>query len=183
MTIAEKITLGVSIATALGIGALLKSAIDHFLARPEKRATIAEKEVTIADKSIQIANTLMQRMESEMERLRTTLADARKESEELRAEVADLRAANELTSFTTTASLRVLETSLDIEKMLRAAQTIQHDVDGRLKQLNLYINRGTADNGVDIIDTGTGSVYQVKSIMDRPDEGEGTVGAAPKPRR
>ncbi|MGW0503422.1 hypothetical protein [Micromonospora sp. NPDC003241] len=183
MTTAEKITLAVSIATALGIGALLKSAFDHFLSRPEKRAAIAEKEVTIADKSVQIANTLMSRMESELERLQSTLAAAQEESGELRAELAEIRAASEVMAETTAAAVKVAEASAELDETLRTAQSIQHNVEGRLKQLTLYISHNMLDNGIDL-DAATLAVLQAESIIDRPDDDDGgAVGAVPKPRR
>ena len=80
MTTAEKITLGVSIAGALGLGALLKSWVDHLLARGEKK-------VNIADKAVQIADALMTRMEAELTRAQAALAKAEQEGEQLRAEL------------------------------------------------------------------------------------------------
>jgi hypothetical protein len=87
VTTAEKITLGVAIAGALGVGALFKSWVDHLLARGEKR-------INIADKSVQIAEALMTRMEAELSRAQAALAKAEQEGEQLRAELGLTAAAN-----------------------------------------------------------------------------------------
>ncbi|MFI7305519.1 hypothetical protein ACIBM8_20090 [Micromonospora aurantiaca] len=80
MTTAEKITAGIALLGALGVGALLKSWVDHLLARREKR-------VNIADKSVQMAATLMTRMEAELTRAQSALTEAQKEGERVRAEL------------------------------------------------------------------------------------------------
>ncbi|MFE9959235.1 hypothetical protein [Micromonospora sp. NPDC005299] len=81
MTIAEKITLGVAIAGALGLGALLQVWFTHLLQR-------RERQISIADKSIQIAGTLMTKLEAELTRAQEALVKAQQESAELRDELA-----------------------------------------------------------------------------------------------
>ncbi|NJC10604.1 chromosome segregation ATPase [Micromonospora profundi] len=86
MSIVEKITIGVAIAGALGVGALLKSWVDHWLSRGEKK-------INIADKSVQIAEALMTRMEGELTRVQEALAKAQQESEELRMTLVETKTA------------------------------------------------------------------------------------------
>ncbi len=81
MITAEKITAGIALLAALGVGAVLQAWVTHLLARREKR-------VNIADKSVQIAATLMTRMEGELSRTLDALAKTQREGEELRAELA-----------------------------------------------------------------------------------------------
>lgn len=88
MTTAEKITAGIALLGALGMGALLKSWVDHLLARREKR-------VNIADKSVQMAATLMNRMEAELTRAQAALAKAEQEAQQLRTEQAEARSISE----------------------------------------------------------------------------------------
>lgn len=80
MTTSERITLGVSVAGALGIGALLQAWVTHLLQR-------REKEISFADRSVQMAETLMARMEMELGRAQEALTKAQRESEELRRDL------------------------------------------------------------------------------------------------
>lgn len=83
MTTVEKVALGVSIAGALGVGAVLQAWATHLLQRREKK-------INIADKSVQIADALMSltsKMEAELTRAREALAKAQQESEALREEL------------------------------------------------------------------------------------------------
>ncbi|MGW5578126.1 hypothetical protein [Micromonospora chokoriensis] len=92
MTTPEKITAGIALLGALGVGALLKSWIDHLLGRRERR-------IDIADKSVQMADTMMTRMEGELIKTIDALAKTQREGEELRAELAsttDVHSAREL---------------------------------------------------------------------------------------
>ncbi|MEV4722484.1 hypothetical protein [Micromonospora humida] len=81
MTTAEKITAGIALLAALGVGAVLQAWVTHLLHRRERK-------INIADKSVQMAETLMTRMESELTRVQEALTKAQQESEELRAELA-----------------------------------------------------------------------------------------------
>ncbi|WP_433229002.1 hypothetical protein ACQP2H_24175 [Micromonospora sp. CA-248260] len=81
MTTAEKITAGIALLAALGVGALLQAWVTHLLHRRERK-------INIADKSVQIAETLMTRMEAELTRAQQALATVRQESDELRVELA-----------------------------------------------------------------------------------------------
>ncbi|MEU9742885.1 hypothetical protein AB0E12_27260 [Micromonospora chersina] len=193
MTTAEKITLGVSVATALGVGALLKSLFDHFLARPEKRATIAEKEVTIADKSVQIANALMSRMESELARVQTTHAEAQKEGRELRAELAELRAAKTDETTQTGPAEQILEASAaDLASAVSSTETIQRAVD-RIRELILHLSLlqpkqgpifyGDLNAGMLALPQSNDVVDAILIDVDDDGDDDGTVGAALKRRR
>ncbi|MER7994913.1 hypothetical protein [Micromonospora chalcea] len=86
MTTAEKITLGVAIAGAFGLGSVVAAFISHLLGRRERK-------VNIADKSVQIAEAMMTRMEGELTRVQQALAKAQHESEELRATLAETKTA------------------------------------------------------------------------------------------
>ncbi|RLQ08174.1 hypothetical protein EAD96_05200 [Micromonospora sp. BL1] len=134
MTTAEKITLGVSIATALGVGALLKSLFDHFLSRPEKKATIAEKEVTIADKSVQIANAMMSRMDAELSRVQAALAKAEGEIEELRSKL-DAAASKEAEAVNLP---RALDSARATSAELSLARDALDDIQIEVKTYNSY---------------------------------------------
>ncbi|MEU4382798.1 hypothetical protein [Micromonospora echinofusca] len=81
MTTAEKITAGIALLAALGVGAVLQAWVTHLLHRRERK-------INIADKSVQMAETLMTRMEAELTRAQQALATVRQESDELRAELA-----------------------------------------------------------------------------------------------
>ncbi|MGW0503421.1 hypothetical protein [Micromonospora sp. NPDC003241] len=86
MTTAEKITLGVAIAGAFGLGSVFAAFISHLLSRRERK-------VHIADKSVQIAESIMTRMEGELSRVQEALAKAHQESEELRVTLAETKTA------------------------------------------------------------------------------------------
>ncbi|MFI5849362.1 hypothetical protein ACIA8B_14835 [Micromonospora chalcea] len=82
MTTAEKITAGIALLAALGVGAVLQAWVSHLLHRRERK-------INIADKSVQMAETLMTRMETELTRAQEALAKAQQESEELRIKLAE----------------------------------------------------------------------------------------------
>ncbi|SIN14481.1 hypothetical protein [Micromonospora cremea] len=86
MTTADKITVGVAIATALGVGALIKSWVDHLLSRGEKK-------VSIADQSVQTAATVMTMLDGQLKRVQEALDKAQQESEELRLTLAETKTA------------------------------------------------------------------------------------------
>ncbi|GAB3986164.1 hypothetical protein V1634_29105 [Plantactinospora veratri] len=78
MTTAEKITAGIALLAALGVGAVLQAWVTYLLHGRERK-------INIADKSVQMAETLMTRMEAELTRVQEALAKAQQETEELRA--------------------------------------------------------------------------------------------------
>ncbi|WBC06775.1 hypothetical protein [Micromonospora sp. WMMA1947] len=82
MTTAEKITIGVSIASALGIGALIKSIFDRRISRPERRMDLAEK-------SLKLADAIVARVEAELAQVQRELTDAKQENEQLRKQAAE----------------------------------------------------------------------------------------------
>jgi len=73
MSTAETITAVIALAAALGIGALLKSWLDHALSRPDRQASLNER-------YFKVAEVLMTRLEA-------ALAKAQAENEALRAEL------------------------------------------------------------------------------------------------
>ncbi|MFR9777307.1 hypothetical protein ACL02O_14775 [Micromonospora sp. MS34] len=81
MTIIEKITLGVAVAGAFGLGSVITAVVSHLLSRRERR-------VNIADKSVQMVEAVLTRMETELTRAQESLGRAQQENEELRAELA-----------------------------------------------------------------------------------------------
>ncbi|MEU7995378.1 hypothetical protein AB0B83_08575 [Micromonospora sp. NPDC049060] len=88
MNTAQKITAGIALLAALGVGALLQAWVTHLLHRRERK-------VNIADKSVQMAATLMNRMEAELGRAQEALDKAEREAQELRAELAEVGSISE----------------------------------------------------------------------------------------
>ncbi|MFY1687290.1 hypothetical protein [Plantactinospora sp. WMMB782] len=86
VTTAEKVAIGVAIATALGLGTLISLLVGHLLNRREKKVNIAEK-------AVQVADTMMTRLTESLDRVQEELAVAKRENEELRLELEKTKAA------------------------------------------------------------------------------------------
>ncbi|MEU5563562.1 hypothetical protein [Micromonospora musae] len=126
MTTAEKITIGVAIAGALGVNALLQVWVTHLLQRRERK-------INIADRSVQIAEALMTRMEAELTRAQEALGQAQKESEELRQELSNAAAARG------EASMRVVELQQRLQEAhVEVAQNAINDARGSANQINEF---------------------------------------------
>jgi hypothetical protein len=73
VTLAQKIEIGIAIAGAVGLGAVIQLVVSHFLRRRERKADLADKSVQMSGKSVEIAESVMVRMESDMTRMRAEL--------------------------------------------------------------------------------------------------------------
>ncbi|GIG92383.1 hypothetical protein Pen02_73190 [Plantactinospora endophytica] len=125
MTTAEKVAIGVAIATALGLGTLISLLVGHLLNRREKKINIAEK-------AVQVADTMMTRLTDSLDRVQEELAVAKRENEELRLELEKTRAA----SVEESERLRGVERSAQsADKALHGAQ---HEVSSLQNLLTVY---------------------------------------------
>ncbi|MER6592093.1 hypothetical protein ABT214_09605 [Micromonospora purpureochromogenes] len=128
MTTAEKITLAVSVAGALGVGALLQAWVTHLLQGRERK-------INIADKLVHSAETLMTRMEADLTRAQEALDKAQQESEELRQELARTAAARGKYSE------RVVELQQKLQEThVAAARSAIDNVQGDVRQVRVSLS-------------------------------------------